>query len=52
MNYGFDRVKMIQYLRNGIGTPAVNGFIPKGLPSFNEMKGYTYQPEKAKKTDS
>ena len=49
MNYGFDRVKMIQYLRNGIGTPAVNGFIPKGLPSFNYMKGYTYQPEKARK---
>jgi len=49
MNYGFDRVKMIQYLRNGIGTPAVNGFIPKGLPSFNNMKGYTYQPKKAKK---
>ena len=49
MNYGFDRVKMIKYLRNGIGTPGVNGFIPKGLPSFNNMKGYTYQPEKAKK---
>jgi peptide/nickel transport system substrate-binding protein len=49
MNYGFDRVKMIQYLRNGIGTPALHGFIPKGLPSFNYMKGYTYQPEKAKK---
>jgi peptide/nickel transport system substrate-binding protein len=48
INYGFDRVKMIKYLRNGIGTPAVNGFIPKGLPSFNSMKGYTYQPEKAK----
>ena len=48
INYGFDRVKMIKYLRNGIGTPAVNGFIPKGLPSFNHMKGYTYQPEKAK----
>ncbi|MBG7630206.1 MAG: ABC transporter substrate-binding protein [Bacteroidetes bacterium] len=48
INYGFDRVKMIKYLRNGIGTPAVNGFIPKGLPSFNNMKGYTYQPEKAK----
>ena len=40
---------MIKYLRNGIGTPAVNGFIPKGLPSFNNMKGYTYQPELAKK---
>ena len=48
LNYGFDREKMIQYLRNGIGTPAINGFIPKGLPSFNNMKGYTYQPEKAK----
>jgi ABC-type transport system substrate-binding protein len=48
LNYGFDRVKMIKYLRNGIGTPALNGFIPKGLPSFNAMEGYTYQPEKAK----
>ena len=48
INYGFDRNKMIKYLRNGIGTPAVNGFIPKGLPSFNNMEGYTYQPEKAK----
>ncbi len=49
MNYGFDRVKMIKYMRNGIGTPAVNGFIPKGMPSFSRTKGYTYQPEKAKK---
>lgn len=49
MNYGFDRKKMIQYLRNGIGTPALNGFIPKGLPSFNNMKGYSYKPKKAKK---
>jgi peptide/nickel transport system substrate-binding protein len=48
INYGFDRIKMIKYLRNGVGTPAVNGFIPKGLPSFNNMEGYTYQPEKAK----
>jgi peptide/nickel transport system substrate-binding protein len=48
INVGFDRVKMIKYLRNGIGTPAINGFIPKGLPSFNNMKGYTYQPNKAK----
>ena len=48
LNYGFDREKMILYLRNGIGTPAINGFIPKGLPSFNNMAGYTYQPKKAK----
>ncbi len=48
INYGFDRKKMIQFLRNGIGIPAINGFIPKGLPSFNHQKGYTYQPEKAR----
>ncbi len=49
INYGFDRVKMLKYLRNNIGTPAINGFVPMGLPSFNsELKGYNYNPEKAK----
>ncbi len=48
INFGFDREKMIKFLRNGIGIPAVNGFIPSGLPSFNKQKGYTYQPEKAR----
>ena len=48
INYGFDRVKMITYLRNGMGIPAVHGFIPKGLPGFNNSNGYTYQPEKAR----
>ena len=48
INYGFDRIKMIRYLRNGIGIPAIHGFIPKGLAGFNNMEGYTYQPEKAK----
>ena len=49
INYGFDRVKMLKYLRNDIGTPAVNGFVPMGLPSFSEnVIGYEYNPEKAK----
>ena len=48
INFGFDREKMILYMRNGIGTPAVNGFIPKGLPGFVGLKGYSYQPETAK----
>ena len=39
INYGFDRKKMIAFLRNGIGAPAINGFVPKGLPSFNNQKG-------------
>jgi len=49
VNYGFDRKKMITYLRNGIGTPAIYGFVPMGLPSFNYIKGFDYNPEKAKK---
>lgn len=48
VNYGFDRKKMMTYLRNGIGIPANGGFIPKGLPGFNENIGFNYQPEKAK----
>jgi len=48
INYGFDRKKMIMYLRNGIGNPANGGFIPKGLQGYDESAGFTYQPEKAK----
>ena len=51
INYGFDRRKMMMYLRNSIGTPAESGFIPAGFPSFdaNAVKGYTYDPERARK---
>ena len=48
INYGFDRHKMMTYLRNGIGIPANGGFIPKGLPGFDASIGYTFNPEKAK----
>jgi peptide/nickel transport system substrate-binding protein len=30
-----------------MGVPAIYGFIPKGLQGFNEIEGYTYQPERA-----
>lgn len=48
INYGFDRKKMMTYLRNGIGIPANGGFIPKGLPGYNANIGFKYNPEKAK----
>ncbi len=47
INYGFDREKMVKYLRNSLGIPAINGFIPKGLAGYAEIKGYDYNPEKA-----
>ena len=50
INYGFDRRKMMLYLRNSIGIAAESGFIPCGLPSFDSVnvRGYHYDPEKAK----
>ena len=48
VNYGFDRVKMIKYLRNGIGEPAQAGFIPKGLPGYGTA-GFEYHPARARK---
>lgn len=48
INLGFDRQKMIIYLRNGIGTPATGGFIPNGLPGHDITLGYKYNPEQAK----
>ena len=50
INYGFDRRKMVLYLRNSLGTPAESGFVPMGLPSFDSavVKGYHYDPAKAK----
>lgn len=51
INYGFDREKMVLYLRNSLGIPATSGFVPAGLPSFDstEVKGYSYQPQLARK---
>jgi len=51
INYGFDRRKMMMYLRNSIGIPAESGFVPAGLPSFDSaaVKGYYYDPAKSRR---
>lgn len=50
INYGFDRRKMVLYLRNSLGTAAESGFVPAGLPSFDssKVKGYHYDPARTK----
>ncbi len=50
INYGFDREKLIKFLRNNVGEPATAGFIPKGLKAYNpeKVKGYTYNPDKVR----
>lgn len=49
INYGFDREKMMRYLRNNTGYPGTSGFVPMGLSSFDttKVKGYHYDPDKA-----
>lgn len=48
INYGFDRDKLVRYLRNNLGEAAHAGFIPKGMKSYNPamVKGYNYSPDK------
>ena len=48
INIGFDKRKMIKFLRNGVGIPANAGFIPVGLPGYKENNINKYNPELAK----
>ncbi len=50
INYGFDREKMMRYLRNSIGKAGTAGFVPAGIPWFDQEKvvGYHFDPVKAR----
>jgi oligopeptide transport system substrate-binding protein len=50
VNYAIDKQKMIKYLRNSMATPGDAGFVPAGMPGFDnkQVKGYSYNPEKAR----
>lgn len=48
LNYAIDRKKLIDLVRNGRATPA-KGVLPPGMPGYNpNLKGYDYNPQKAK----
>lgn len=51
LNLAVDREKLVRYLRNNIGTPALGGFVPAGMPGFSgtESYGFRYNPTLAKK---
>jgi len=49
IGYAIDREKIVKHLRNTIGAGATQGFIPKGMPSFDAaLPGFTYNPEKSR----
>ncbi len=51
INCGFDRRKMMKYLRNNVGMPGVGGFVPMGLPGSDTggAYGYEYDPERCRR---
>ena len=48
LNIGFDRHKLLVYLRNGMGSAKVKGIIPEGLAGYNDANLVTYDLVKAK----
>jgi len=50
INYAIDRQKIITYFRNGLGKPALSGFIPYGMPGYDSAHsfGYSYRPDLTK----
>lgn len=48
LSMSFDRQKMITYLRNGMGSGAVAGIIPQGLPGYDANNQTEYNPQKAR----
>lgn len=49
-NYAIDRAKIADYTAKGEGIPAFNGFVPLGMPGYDNTKvtGYSFDVKKAK----
>lgn len=49
LNYSIDKIKMLKYIQNSIGQPAIYGFIPSALWDRNveRPQGYSYDVAKA-----
>lgn len=48
LNIGFDRNKMLLYLRNGMGSAHVSGIIPEGLAGYNTKNKVVFDADQAK----
>jgi oligopeptide transport system substrate-binding protein len=47
LHLAIDRKTMMHFLRNNVGEPALAGFLPKGLPGFEDTIFYPLNLEKA-----
>ena len=49
VNYAIDRDALVKYVLEGVGAPATCLFPPEFYWANTDLKGYTYEPEKARK---
>jgi len=50
LNYAIDRHRIVTYLLNGRGQPALHGVLPPSMPGFtSSIKGYRYDPDQARR---
>lgn len=49
-NHAIDRAKIADFTAKGEGVPAMNGFVPMGIPGYDNtaVKGHVYDVKKAK----
>jgi peptide/nickel transport system substrate-binding protein len=49
LSFAVDRLKLIAFMRNGVGTPGEYGFVPAGMPGYpyEILKTYKYMPDSA-----
>lgn len=50
-NYAIDKDRIVKYGLDGMGFPANHGIVPPSIADYpiNDVKGYEYSPEKARK---
>lgn len=50
INHAINRRELVTFLRNGIGHPAENGFVPMGMPGnkYTNVAGYNFDLEKSR----
>ena len=50
VNYALDRDELVTYMRKNIGKGAAKGFLPKGMPGYDQFNvtGFDYNPDTAR----
>lgn len=48
LNFAIDKKQLVATLNGGIGYPAVHGFVPRGLPDYDHVAGFSFDLDSAR----